>query len=164
MKTWFAVLMALMMACSAALADDGRGVLTTETQAVVSAPEAVLQAVAAALPEAAPYYALEEYDDGRKEWDVFFTTAAGELGSCTVKDGSFQVRDVERYTNLPADALLVTEALAKLQAEKGAFSPTELEMDRENGRICYEGQGLLDGRMYEFVITVEGNILEWERD
>ena len=53
---------------------------------------------------------------------------------------------------------------AKLQAEKGAFSPTELEMERENGRVCYEGQGLLDGRMYEFVITVEGKILEWECD
>lgn len=162
MKTWFAMLMALMMVCSAALADDGLGVLTPE--AVLAAPDAVLQALAAALPEAEPYYALEEYDDGRKEWEVFFTTAAGELGCCTVKDGSFQVRDVERYTNLPAGALLATEALAKLQAEKGALSPTELEMDRENGLVCYEGQGLLDGRMYEFVITVEGKILEWERD
>lgn len=171
MRKWFMLLLVLMMTCSAALADDGRGVLAPEaaptlsaSEAVVQIPEAVLQAVKAALPDAEAYYALEEYDDGRKEWEVFFTTAAAELGCCSVKDGSYQVRDVERYANLPAGALLVTEALTQLQTEKGAFTPVELEMERENGHICYEGQGLLDGRMYEFVITVEGKVLEWERD
>lgn len=163
-KKLFLMLAALLLMVTGALADDGRGVLSSQTIAAPAVPQAVAQAVTAELPDASPYYALEEYDDGEKEWEVFFTTTAGGLGSCTVKEGSYKVRDVERYDDVPAGALLVTEALEKLQAEKGGLVATELEMDRERGQICYEGQGLLDGREYEFVITVEGKILEWERD
>lgn len=37
-------------------------------------------------------------------------------------------------------------------------------LDRDDGRLVYEGEAELDGRFYDFEMTAEGKIIEWERD
>lgn len=40
----------------------------------------------------------------------------------------------------------------------------ELELDWEDGELIYEGEAELNGKRYEFEISVNGEMLEWERD
>ena len=48
--------------------------------------------------------------------------------------------------------------------EQGDLQIVDLELDRDNGRLRYEGEATLDGKRYEFEISVAGEIIEWERD
>lgn len=160
-KNWFWALVALcLLLASAALADDGLGVLTDDVQA----DPAVAAAVQAELPGAVIDHIYQATDDGRTEWDVIFRTADGGLGSCTVKSGSYAVRDIHTYYDLPAGMLDAEAALQVLRDLKGDFTVTELEVDYDEGYLCYEGEAELDGRWYEFEVTVEGRVIEWSRD
>jgi len=167
MKKMFVLLTAiLMLVSSAALADDGLGSLVAPNSSVsdIPADSAVVNAVKAELPDVTIDYILEEWDDGRTEWEVVYRTATGGLGSCTVRSGSYAVREIRTYEDVPAGTLSVEEALNVLRAEKGAFTLIELDVDYDDGFLCYDGEVELDGKRYEFEITVEGRIIEWSRD
>lgn len=171
MKKMFVLLTAiLMLVSSAALADDGLGSLVDPNSSVTDIPaasqtnDAVVNAVKAALPDVTIDYICEEWDDGRTEWEVVYRTANGGLGSCTVRSSDYSVREIRSYDNIPAGTLTVEEALNVLGAEKGALTLIELDVDYDDGFLCYDGEAELDGKRYEFEITVDGRIIEWSRD
>lgn len=153
----FALMLALMMMIAAgALADAPVEELTAEE---TLAAEAVL----AAQPGAQVNYLIKERDDGRWEWDVFFQQGTA-LGEATVNAETYAVLKTKTYDNLPADALTADQAVAKLKELKGALTITELDFDRDDGSYRYEGSAELDGKRYEFEMTVSGKLVEWERD
>lgn len=136
--------------------------MTASAEEAAKERENALAAVRASLPEATIDYAVRERDDGRMIWNVFFTQGA-QLGMCEVPEGTDEVRKEERFDR-PQGALNAEEAMAALAASKGALTVTELELDRENGALVYEGEAELGGKRYEFEIGVTGEILQWERD
>lgn len=168
-KKIFAILFAILMMNTVALADDGLGSLIVPDSAVTDIPaapanDAVVNAVKAELPDVTIDYILEEWDDGRTEWEVVYRTANGGLGSCSVRSSDYAVREIRTYENPPAGALTVEEALDVLRGEKGTLTLVELDLDYDDGFLCYDGEVELDGKRYEFEITVEGRIIEWSRD
>lgn len=136
--------------------------------AVQVAPEHLVeyeQAAAALLaqtPDAVINYAVRERDDGRYEWDLFFTLD-GQMGECEVAGTPLKVRNVV-LQDMPENALTASQAMAKLAQEKGGIQIIELELDRDDRRLCYEGEALLENKRYEFAVSVFGDILEWKRD
>lgn len=121
-----------------------------------------LAAVKVSLPEAAVDYAVRERDDGRYEWDVFFTQG-NQLGEVEVLESTNEIRRVTLYER-PEGALTAGEAMALLAEKKGAVKILDLELDRDGGSLRYEGEAELDGKRYEFEMRVTGEIIEWERD
>lgn len=124
--------------------------------------EQAVSALLAHTPGAVVDYALRERDDGRYEWDLFFMLD-GQLGECEVTGEDFKVRAVS-LRDLPEKALLPSEAMALLAKEKGAVRIVDLELDRDGGRIAYEGEAELDNKRYEFEISASGDRIKWERD
>lgn len=121
-----------------------------------------LAAVRVSLPEAAIDYAVRERDDGRAVWNVFFTQGT-QLGVCKVLESTNEIRRVELFEK-PEGAMNAAEAMAALAQSKGEMTVTELELDWEDGELIYEGEAELNGKRYEFEISVTGEMLEWERD
>lgn len=121
-----------------------------------------IAALQAHTPGAVVDYAVREKDDGRYEWDLFFTLN-DQLGQCEMLEDGFKVRRVTLYDR-PLDGLTAADAMAALAKEKGDVQIIDLEIDRDNGRIRYEGEASLNGKRYEFEISVTGDIIEWERD
>lgn len=121
-----------------------------------------LAAVKVSLPDAAVDYAVRERDDGRYEWDVFFTQG-NQLGEVEVLESTNEIRRVTLYER-PEGALTAGEAMALLAEKKGAVKILDLELDRDGGSLRYEGEAELDGKRYEFEMRVTGEIIEWERD
>ena len=121
-----------------------------------------LAAVKVSLPEAVVDYAVRERDDGRYEWDVFFTQG-NQLGEVEVLESTNEIRRVTLYEK-PEDALTAGEAMALLAEKKGAVKILDLELDRDGGSLRYKGEAELDGKRYEFEMRVTGEIIEWERD
>ena len=121
-----------------------------------------LAAVKVSLPEAAVDYAVRERDDGRYEWDVFFTQG-NQLGEVEVLESTNEIRKVKLYEK-PAGALTAVEAVKKLEEKKGAVTVVDLDLERDDGRLVYEGEVQLDGKRYEFEMKVTGEVIEWERD
>jgi len=157
-KKIFGILTAvLVILASVSLADDGLGLIA----APVLAPDEAQEAVRKVYPNAVIHYAVEERDDGRMEWNVFFTDGT-MLGQCEVDAQTWAVREKKTW-QMPEGALTADQAVEKLAAEKGALTILELELDRDNGRLWYEGEAELDGKRYEFEMTVTGEIVEWER-
>ena len=163
-KTLFILLTAvLILTASFALADDGLGALPQTAPAAAEPGQA--QAEAAVLkefPNAVIHYSLHDYDDGRPEWNVFFTDGTF-IGECEVHAETFEIRKIRTYDR-PADALTADKAVEALIAQKGALTVTDLELDRDDGQLWYEGDVELNGRRYEFEMTAAGRIVEWERD
>ena len=124
--------------------------------------ENALAAVKVSLPDAVVDYAVRDRDDGRYEWDIFFTQGS-QLGVCEVLESSNEIRKVKLYEKTEG-ALLASEAMARLAEKKGAIIVTDLDLDRDDGRLVYEGEAELDGKRYEFEMKVTGEIVEWERD
>jgi len=123
------------------------------------------QAAAAFLahtPGAVIDYAVRERDDGRYEWDLFFTLN-GQTGECEVAGSPLKVRSVV-LRDMPENALTASQVMQKLAQEKGNVQILDLELDRDDGRLCYEGEALLENKRYEFTVSVFGDILEWKRD
>ena len=79
-----------------------------------------------------------------------------------LEDGN-ELRKVTLYEK-PDGALTAAEAMEKLAASKGAVTVIDLDLDRDDGRLRYEGEAELDGKRYEFEMSVTGELLEWERD
>lgn len=124
--------------------------------------EKAIAAMKVSLPEAVVNYAVREYDDGRYEWDLFFTQG-GQMGECEVLESSNEIRKVTLYEK-PEGALTADEAMALLSQSKGALTILDLELDRDGGSLRYEGEAELGGKRYEFEMTAAGEIIEWERD
>ena len=124
--------------------------------------ENALAAAKVSLPEAVIDYAVRDRDDGSYEWDLFFTQG-NQLGKCEVLESSNEVRKVTLYEK-PEGALNAGEAMALLNEKKGALVIVDLDLERDDGRLHYEGEAELDGKRYEFEMSVDGQIVEWERD
>lgn len=121
-----------------------------------------LAALKVSLPEAVVDYTVRERDDGRYEWDLFFTLGT-QLGKCEVLESTNEIRKVTLYEK-PEGALTASEAMALLAKAKGEVTVIDLELDRDGSRLSYEGEAELDGKRYEFEMRVTGEIIEWERD
>ena len=121
-----------------------------------------LAAFKVSMPDAVVDYTVRDRDDGQDEWDIFFTQG-NQLGVCEVLESNNEIRKVKLYEK-PEGALLASEAMAKLAEKKGAITVTNLDLERDDGRLVYEGEAELDGRFYDFEMTVNGQIIEWERD
>ena len=152
----------MVLFASFALADDGLGVLPQGSAQPTDSQKQAEAAVLKAFPSAVIQYALLDYDDGRPEWNLFFTDGA-LIGECEVHAETYEIRKTRTY-DMAADTLTADKAVEKLIAEKGALVITDLELDRDDGRLCYEGDAELNGKRYEFEMTASGRIVEWERD
>ena len=151
MKKIFVLMMVLVLAAMPAMAEE----YTAER-------EKALAAMKVSLPDAVVDYAVRERDDGRYEWDLFFIQGS-QIGICEVMESSNEIRKVTLYEK-PEGALLASEAMAQLTQKKGDVTIVDLELDRDDGRLCYEGEAELDGKRYEFEMSITGDIIEWERD
>ena len=160
------LMISLLLSAQSTLADEPLD--SPSTSSVQGAPEYAydLQQAIAALqartPGAVLDYAVRERDDGRYEWDLFFTLN-GQLGQCEIREDGFEVRRVTLY-DMPQGGLKASEAMAALARAKGDLQIIDLELDRDDGRIRYEGEASLSERRYEFEISINGDIIEWERD
>lgn len=121
-----------------------------------------LAALQVSMPDATVDYAVRERDDGRWEWNLFFTEGA-QIGMCKVLEGSNEIRKVKLYEKTEG-MLDAGEAMEKLAEKKGAVTITELDLDWDDGRLIYEGEAELDGKRYEFEMQATGEMIEWERD
>jgi len=151
MKKIFALMMILALAAMPVMAEE-----------FAAERENALAAVKVSLPEAVVDYAVRERDDGRYEWDLFFTQGS-QLGVCEVLESTNEIRKVKLYEKA-AGVLTASEAMAKLAEKKGAITVTELDLDWDDGRLTYEGDVQLDGKRYEFEMKATGEVIEWERD
>ena len=124
--------------------------------------ENAIAALKVSLPEAVVDFAVRERDDGRDEWDLFFTQG-NQMGEAEVLESTNEIRKVTLYEK-PEGALTAGEAMARLSQLKGNVVIIDLELDRDDGGLFYEGEAELDGKRYEFEMTAAGEIIEWERD
>jgi len=153
MKKIFAMMLALvlLMMAGAAMAEE----FATEKNNA-------LAAFKVSMPDAVVDYTVRERDDGRYEWNIFFTQGS-QIGVCKVLEANNEIRKVKLYERT-AGALTASEAMAKLAEKKGAVTVVDLDLERDDGRLVYEGEVELDGKRYEFEMKVTGEIVEWERD
>ena len=153
MKKIFAMLLtlALLTMAGAAMAEE----FETEKQNA-------LAAFKVSLPEAVVDYTVRERDDGRYEWQLFFTQG-DQLGVCKVREESNEIRKVKLFEKTEG-VLKASEAVAQLAEKKGAITVTDLDLEWDDGRLTYEGDAQLDGKRYEFEMKATGEIIEWERD
>lgn len=124
--------------------------------------EKPVAAMKVSMPDAELNYAVKEKDDGRYEWKLFFTQGTS-LGVCKIREDTNEIRKVEMYDK-GTDSLTADKAMELLIQEKGKLTVIELDLDWDDGRLCYEGEAELDGKRYEFEMTAAGKIVEWERD
>ena len=124
--------------------------------------ENAIAALKVSLPEAVVDFAVRERDDGRDEWDLFFVLG-NQMGEAEVLESTNEIRKVTLYEK-PEGALTAGEAMARLSQIKGNVVIIDLELDRDDGNLFYEGEAELDGKRYEFEMTAAGEIIEWERD
>lgn len=124
--------------------------------------ENAIAALKVSLPEAVVDFAVRERDDGRDEWDLFFVLG-NQLGEAEVLESTNEIRKVTLYEKSEG-ALTAGEAMARLSQLKGNVVIIDLELDRDDGNLFYEGEAELDGKRYEFEMTAAGEIIEWERD
>ena len=165
MKTFFrllALLMILALPTPGAFADVA-SVVTVEYPAEYTIQfEAASAALQLHSPGAEVDFAVRERDDGRDEWDLFFVLD-GKLGVAEIVEADSTVRRVKLF-DMPEGALPAAQAVAALRQANGDVQIVDLELDKDNGHLRYEGEAMLDGKRYEFEISSTGRILEWERD
>ena len=160
-KLWIAAMVMVMLLTSvSALADR-------VYDEYMSLPEDSLEQAKAAAQARVPQAEIDhlqlDYDDRRLEWNVFYKMD-GVLGVCEVDAKTYEVIRAKEYSVASADALTASQAIEALEKAKGSVSVTDLDLERDDGRLLYEGEAELDGRFYDFEMTVEGKIIEWERD
>lgn len=146
--------------------------LETKRLNVQKAASAVLDEAAAraaaqeTAPEATLHYAVLEKDDGRYEWNVFYSEG-GVYGICSVQAETGELYATEVFYGMPEGAMTADQAVEALVAAKGELIIRELdlELDDDTGAYTYEGKAELNGTVYEFELdAVSGSIFEWERD
>lgn len=160
-KMMIALMIALMTLMSAsALADNyylDRSSLPADSQQTAEA------AFKAKMPGATLDFTILDRDDGCFEWEIFFSEGVS-LGVCEVDAQTGEIFRTRTYSELPAGALSADKAIEALGKAKGNVTVLELDLERDDGRLVYEGEAELDGRFYDFEMTVDGRIIEWERD
>jgi len=156
--TAFALVLLLGLLAHSATAEHAQ----QGTQSDETAQENAVSAMKVSLPEATLHYAVREYDDGRAQWNLFFTQGAS-IGICKVNEENNTIRKVELY-EMTDGMLTADKAMQMLEAEKGPLTVVELELDRERDSLVYEGEAEVDGKRYEFEMNALGRIIEWERD
>ena len=159
MKFFALALSLMLMVTGAAMAENYyNGYMNLPEDSLEQAKAAVM----AQLPQAVIDHAQLDYDDRRFEWDIFYTLD-GMLGVCEVSAEDYKVIRTKEYPS-PDNALVASKAIEALRQAKGNLTIVDIDLDRDDGRIVYEGEAELDGRFYEFEMTVDGQIIEWERD
>lgn len=160
-KMMLTLMIALMVLASAAATADSyyldRSSLSADSQQTAEA------AFKAAEPGATLNYTILDRDDGRFEWEIFFSEG-GSLGVCEVDAKTGEIIRTKTYSDIADGALTADKAIEALGKAKGNVTVLELDFERDDGRLIYEGEAELDGRFYDFEMTVEGRIIEWERD
>lgn len=160
-KTMLALALALLMMTATAMAD---GYYYNDLSSLPANSQQTAEAAAKAqLPAAAINYSILDRDDGRFEWEIYFSNN-GSLGVCEVDAMTGTVIRTKEYADVAADALTADAAVEALKKAKGNVTILELELERDDGRLRYEGEAELDGRFYEFEMNINGRIIEWERD
>lgn len=127
---------------------------------------AVLELAAQTLPDATVNLALLEKDDGRLEWNVFFTETDG-LTVYTFDAYSGAVLDTEKFFAVPEGTLTADKAVEALKAAKGevTLESLDLDLDDDTGKLDYDGEVKLDGQRYEFSLSAaDGSMTEWESE
>ena len=171
-KTLIWVFAALMMIMAVEMAFAESAVPAAEEAVIPEAAaadpyaaerERVIAVVQAQMPDAEIDYAVRDRDDGRYEWNVFFRQN-GVLGEAKVLEEGFELRKVELFNQSRADSLNAKQAMTKLVLDKGEMTIVDLGLDWDDGRLSYEGEAEMNGKRYEFEITVDGVVVEWERD
>ena len=115
-----------------------------------------------------------DWDDGRQTYDIEFYTAAYEeydyeIDVLTGEILSYDF-DAEGYTPPAAGSIAISADQAKEIALAKVPGATvndiyEFELDRDDGRLEYEGTIWYDGTEYEFTIDgYSGAIREWEAE
>lgn len=156
------VLAVLTLAAHSAIAETA-DVLEPQFPAEYAAEfEKAVAALQANTPGAAVDFAVRERDDGRGEWDLFFMLN-GQLGVGEVIETDYRVRRVQLY-DMPEGGMSTVQVVEALKKAKGELQIIDMELDRDGRRLGYEGEASLDGKRYEFKISVTGEIIEWERD
>lgn len=128
--------------------------------------------------------AKQDWDDGRKVYEIEFIYRSGsgyleydyEIDASTGKIISYD-RDAEHHQNTLGNTgntggqtAAITEARAKqiaLERVPGASTANirEFELDRDDGRLEYEGKIVYNHMEYEFTIDAStGSVLEWEAE
>ena len=156
-NVWIAILMALLMIVAV------EEVIGEEAIPFAAEREQAIAVVQAANPDAVIDYAVRERDDRRWEWNVFFMQN-GVLGMAKVLEEGFELRRVELFNQTREDSLTASAAMEKLALDKGPLTVTDLELDWDDGWLSYEGEAEKNGSRYEFEMSVDGRIIEWERD
>ena len=154
MKKKIAIVMMVLVLLSGAVSAHAEEFVTEKNNALAAAK--------VSLPEAVVDYAVRERDDGRYEWELFFTQGS-QIGEVEVIESTNEIRKVTLYEK-PEGALTASEAMALLAEKKGAIQIIDLELDRDGGSLRYEGEAELSGKRYEFEMRITGEIIEWERD
>ncbi len=113
-----------------------------------------------------------DYDDGRRVYEVEFYSGSTEYdyeidaASGDILSYDF---DAERYTpSAGASGDYISEAKVKDIVEDRAGGTgvyREFKLERDDGRMVYEGELRIDWMEYEFTVdALTGTILEWEAD
>lgn len=101
-----------------------------------------------------------EFWSGSKEYDYEIDAATGSVRSCDW--------DIEDYTPVSSGSDTLSEAQIKAIVEKKAGTTgtyRDFHLDRDDGRLVYEGELRSNGMEYEFEIdAVTGAILDWDAD
>ena len=101
-----------------------------------------------------------EFWSGSKEYDYEIDAATGSVRSCDW--------DIEDYTPVSSSSDTLSKAQIKAIVEKKAGTTgtyRDFHLDRDDGRLVYEGELRSNGMEYEFEIdAVTGAILDWDAD
>lgn len=150
---------------------------------------AAIDAALAHLGSGDAKYAVLERDDGRYEWNVFFTDG-DDVGVVSVQTETGEILSVERYYGPAAAILSADEAVAALTDAQGDVTIVDFDLDFDDDRrmhhhgnghgngnggdncpfgdgcgLRYDGKCRVGDRVYEFEMdAVTGDIYEWERD
>lgn len=165
MKTYIrmmALLMILTLPLQGVLAENAETAAPRFPAEYAAEYERAAAALQAHTPGAQVDYAVRERDDGRYEWELFFI-AGGQLGAAEIPEGTDTVRSVRQY-DMPEGGMTASQAMAALAQEKGDVTIIDLELERDDGSLRYEGEAELDGKRYEFEISMTGKVVEWKRD
>ena len=116
-------------------------------------------------------HAKLDYDDGRRIYEVEFYSGSKEydyeIDAASGQILSFDY-DAEHYTPSAASGNYIGEAKAKQIVEQRAGTTgtyREFKLERDDGRMVYEGELRSGWTEYEFTIdALTGTVLEWEVD